>query len=933
MRCIIRVFNERFSKWLIIGIVLLLVFANLPISRSGLVRADEVGDKTKMRRQVASKWIEVGTEQYKRGLYKQAEKSFLLAQEYNEYLTNSSRVKLNELLIQTRAAMTPAPSVAKKAVKSKDEIKIKDGEKGSSAEGIAASNRQPVAVILEAEVAGVEDKLLSAENKSVELSVAEKPVEAGYIQKVTQKTNIIRGHTKAVVSDSLAKARELILQKKFGKAKEIVDAARRLVDENHLHLGDLYLEYSSALRQLSEEIAKSQKEEEAALEKIKRKDTEEAARKYRDRMAKEREKRIGELMKRAMAFQKEQRYEESLGQLESLLAIDPLNDSALLLKQTLEDTVSFRRQLEVERESDSERALLLREADIASIPYASELNYAKNWREIDAKRQAEEALGQDPANLATYKQLNTIVDLSSLTQLMSFEEAIEELKNSVSPPLTIVVLWRDLFEIAEIDQRTQINMGPMEEVPLGTALGLLLKSVSGGFIDISYVVENGVITIATADSLPQVLVNEVYDISVLLGEPAEYRSISSGGRTRSGGGRGGGGRSGGGRSGGGSQDYGEYFEEDEEALDSSEIAARREVRRTELIDLIQNTVEPDSWFEAGGEGTITIYEGKKLVVYQTRKVHDEIKTLLKMLRKSLGEQVSIEARFLLVSENFLEDIGLDVDLNLNIGSNFTTIGLHQDSFDIAQTQDTGVPGSMGGMLAEALYGQGTYNTLLDDLQVNFILRATQAYRNKENLNAPKCTVLSGETATFRNQRTVRFALPPDISSGGTYGATGGGYSTGSLEQNIEEVVTGTLLNVTPTITPDKKHVLLTIETELTSLLGFATETIETPILETGNVVEYEFRLPETEISRVRTRVNLPDGGTLLLGGLKVTGEVEVEAGVPVLSKIPLVGRLFDNRSKVKDSNILLILVKPTIILQDESDAEAIAAMDSDFSSL
>jgi len=77
-------------------------------------------------------------------------------------------------------------------------------------------------------------------------------------------------------------------------------------------------------------------------------------------------------------------------------------------------------------------------------------------------------------------------------------------------------------------------------------------------------------------------------------------------------------------------------------------------------------------------------------------------------------------------------------------------------------------------------------------------------------------------------------------------------------------------------------------------------------------------------------VSVPDGGTLLLGGQKVTSEVEMEAGVPVLSKVPVLGRLFANRSKVKDHKILLILVKPTIILQEERDAEAIGAMESNF---
>jgi len=51
---------------------------------------------------------------------------------------------------------------------------------------------------------------------------------------------------------------------------------------------------------------------------------------------------------------------------------------------------------------------------------------------------------------------------------------------------------------------------------------------------------------------------------------------------------------------------------------------------------------------------------KKMAVLQTREVHKKIEKLLAELRKALGHQVSIEARFLVVSENFLEDIGLDL---------------------------------------------------------------------------------------------------------------------------------------------------------------------------------------------------------------------------------------------------------------------------------
>ena len=86
-------------------------------------------------------------------------------------------------------------------------------------------------------------------------------------------------------------------------------------------------------------------------------------------------------------------------------------------------------------------------------------------------------------------------------------------------------------------------------------------------------------------------------------------------------------------------------------------------------------------------------------------------------------------------------------------------------------------------------------------------------------------------------------------------------------------------------------------------------------------------MPVLEIAEVQTRVSVPDGGTLLIGGQKLGAEVNREAGVPGLSKMPVIGRLFSNRSKVKDQDILLILVKPSIILQEEAEREYFAPLE------
>jgi len=1006
-------------KPLFVILAAILLFA-LFFSGATQLQAKET-DKEQVVRNVARRWIQIGTEQYKKGLYKAAEQSLLSAEDYEEYLTAADKGKLAGLLEKTRTAISERNRILE-AIHAADELlgqdelakaktaleKIKGSEfltedesvqvaKGlgkiderlseqqkkeepstSQKAEVVEKTTEPTAAVVKDEslaaeqepVKKTEQQIAAVETERAKAKIAAPTIEeGGYIKVITQRRNRIRHYSSVVVNDANDKAQSYIAEGKFGKAKKAIEAAKRTVDENRLHLGnELFNKYSSQLRHLTEKIA--QRENESALQQQQQRQLAAIAEqlRFRKQMEADRKKRITDLMNNAKAYQKQQRYEEALGQLESLLAIEPLNNDALITKQMLEDVIGFRKQLEVQKEKDKQRNDILLRSDETGIPYAEEITHPKNWREIDAKRKPEEAAGQDMATVAVFKQLNEIVDLSGLTPETSFGEAIEELKKAVSPPLKIVVLWRDLLDNADIDQTAPINMDPMPAVPLGTALGLLLQSVSGGLADIGYIIENGVITIATKDSLPEKLITSVYDVTILLGRPADFYAGTGGGGYGGGGGGGGMGGGMGGMGGGGGGGYGggmgggggggtqntyfsEWFMEQEEDMDREQLATEAQERADDLITLVQDTIEPDSWYETGtGEGTVTVYPPgmpKKLIVRQTREVHNKLKKLLKDMRKSLGNQVAIEARFLVVSENFLESVGLDIDFpSINLGGKIGEIVVKQSSKTTAAPVKTGVLGTLG-EAAASMSVTGGYGAPLDDLQVTFLLEAVQAHKDSEALVAPKVTVLSGESASFREQRTIRFPLQPTVGAGyggygggyggaGTTGGYGGGYGS-TYEQNYGSILTGTVLNITPTITKDRKHVLLYIVTELRDFLGYETTELEVPnigvsttgvVPQTTEPLTYSVKLPQTEISRVSTRVNVPDRGTILLGGQKITEEVEIEAGVPILSKIPLLGRAFTNRSKVKDQKILLILVKPTIILQEETDAEAIAAMKS-----
>jgi hypothetical protein len=80
-----------------------------------------------------------------------------------------------------------------------------------------------------------------------------------------------------------------------------------------------------------------------------------------------------------------------------------------------------------------------------------------------------------------------------------------------------------------------------------------------------------------------------------------------------------------------------------------------------------------------------------------------------------------------------------------------------------------------------------------------------------------------------------------------------------------------------------------------------------------------FQQPSVSTITVNTTVNVPDGGTVLMGGLKTLSEGRNEFGPPILSKIPYISRLFKNVAYGREANSLMIMVTPRIIINEEEE--------------
>ena len=79
------------------------------------------------------------------------------------------------------------------------------------------------------------------------------------------------------------------------------------------------------------------------------------------------------------------------------------------------------------------------------------------------------------------------------------------------------------------------------------------------------------------------------------------------------------------------------------------------------------------------------------------------------------------------------------------------------------------------------------------------------------------------------------------------------------------------------------------------------------------------QLPTFAFTTVTTTVSVPDGGTVLLGGIKRLREGRNEFGVPIMSKIPYINRLFKNVGIGREAQSLMLMVTPRIIIQEEEE--------------
>jgi type IV pilus secretin PilQ/predicted competence protein len=161
-----------------------------------------------------------------------------------------------------------------------------------------------------------------------------------------------------------------------------------------------------------------------------------------------------------------------------------------------------------------------------------------------------------------------------------------------------------------------------------------------------------------------------------------------------------------------------------------------------------------------------------------------------------------------------------------------------------------------------------------DKNVTGFIRALESVGNVEVLATPRLLVINKQ--------------PAELLLGQRLGYQVASQSLVSTVQNVQFLNVGTLLRVRPFISSD----------------GMVRMEIH-PERSTGRVIN---NIPQTDTSEVTTNVLVPDGATIVIGGLMDNEENQQHNGIPVLGRLPLLGPLFRDRIRTQAKKELIVLL-------------------------
>ncbi len=285
------------------------------------------------------------------------------------------------------------------------------------------------------------------------------------------------------------------------------------------------------------------------------------------------------------------------------------------------------------------------------------------------------------------------------------------------------------------------------------------------------------------------------------------------------------------------------------------------------VEEMQSLLEP--YLSEYGE--ITLFEDRNLfLVEDTPGFQRRVRALVKQIDRA-PTQILIEAKILEITLTDDDSYGLDWSNAFSSGSGTGNIG----------TQGLNVPTD-----------PGFFFDFADD-KFTATLNALTSQGRVRTLSTPKLLATENAESSVIIGDRRGYSVTTTINQVTT--------------ESIEFLESGVILKVTPLV-DDEGFVMMDIHPEVST-----------------GVIDPLTGIPSQTTTEVSTRMIVPNGQTIFVGGLIKHRIDESKSGVPIISRVPGIGRVFSNRKQTTTNTETVVLITPTIVKSAEStiDADAV----------
>lgn len=357
---------------------------------------------------------------------------------------------------------------------------------------------------------------------------------------------------------------------------------------------------------------------------------------------------------------------------------------------------------------------------------------------------------------------------------------------------------------------------------------------------------------------------------------------------------------------------------------------------------IDRQTDMKQFFEQNGvpfpPGTSIAYNQQisQLIVRNTPENLEILERIIQQL-DVIPRQVEIEARFVEVSQNDLEQLGFEWLLTDNweiaqekgggplestprviMGANASDGGFTKGVryYNSSTGADQPAPAARSASTAAGFLGNlFSISAILTNPEVSLVVHALEQKGMVDVLSSPRVTCKSGVNAFIKVVEEIIYPTEYQSQQVGNQNVVAGGFDPGGgavpqqldrppVPSSFETREVGVIMNVTPIVGADGQTVDLTLVPEVSEFVRW---------IDYGPRDLYPILQPIFATRNVTTSVSVWDGQTIVMGGLIREQAQKMDDKIPIIGDIPLLGRLFRNKGEFSRKQNLMIFVTARIV--------------------